>query len=228
MIPSLFFYQLTILGLLWLCVMLHSAWPSQCAAVQGTPVKPIKPRRQRSKEPTPFAGLTHKPHCVLCEHEATHPKPPPPVSPAPVIVTKRRPRQVDTSMHFCPHPGCAYRSALSATVSGLTINRRCPGLGSEALQRLDPHPGAEIAKGLARSPALLIEDQERQHRVHEGVRRHQVFEGLIEARAVHAATHIDDILVEGAPNKGQVGDVGTRTAIGAAGHADGQLVLLQA
>ena len=112
MIPSLFFYQLTILGLLWLCVMLHSAWPSQCAAVQGTPVKPIKPRRQRSKEPTPFAGLTHKPPCVLCEHEATHPKPPPPVPPAPVIVTKRRPRPVDTSMHFCPHPGCDYRGWL--------------------------------------------------------------------------------------------------------------------
>src|SRR5262245_30525182 len=112
MIPSLFFYQLAILGLLWLCVMLHSAWPSQCAAAQGTPVKPIKPRRQRSKEPTPFAGLTHKPHCVLCEHEATPPKPPPPVPPAPVIVTKRRPRQVDTSMHFCPHPGCDYRGWL--------------------------------------------------------------------------------------------------------------------
>jgi len=112
MIPPLFFYQLAILGLLWLCVMLYSAWPSQCAAAQGTPVKPIKPRRQRSKEPTPFAGLTHKPHCVLCEHEATHPQLPPPVPPAPVIVTKRRPRQVDTAMHFCPHPGCAYRGWL--------------------------------------------------------------------------------------------------------------------
>ena len=112
MMPPLFFYQLALLGLLWLCVMLHSAWPSQCAAVQGTPVKPIKPRRQRSKESTPFAGLTHKPPCVLCEHEATHPKPPPPVPPAPVIVTKRRPRQVDTSMHFCPHPGCDYRGWL--------------------------------------------------------------------------------------------------------------------
>ena len=112
MIPSLFFYQLAILGLLWLCVLLHAAWPSQCVAAQGTPVKPIKPRRQRSKEPTPFAGLTHKPHCVLCEHEATHPKPPPPVPPAPVIVTRRRPRQVNTSMHFCPHLGCDYRGWL--------------------------------------------------------------------------------------------------------------------
>jgi hypothetical protein len=28
------------------------------------------------------------------------------VPPAPVIGAKRRPRQVDTSMHFCPHPGC--------------------------------------------------------------------------------------------------------------------------
>jgi IS1 family transposase len=112
MIPYPFYYQLVVLGLLWLFVMLHSAWPTQCAAAQGTPVKPSKPRRQRSKKPTPFVGLTHKPPCILCEHEATQPKLPPPVPPAPVIVTKGRPRQVDTSRHFCPHPGCDYRGWL--------------------------------------------------------------------------------------------------------------------
>src|SRR5919108_2241396 len=73
MIPHLFFYQLAVLGLLWLCVMLHAAWPSRCTTAQGTPATPILPRRQRSKEPEPFAGLTHKPSCALCEHEATHP-----------------------------------------------------------------------------------------------------------------------------------------------------------
>jgi IS1 family transposase len=114
MIPHLFYYQLVVLGLLWLCIMLHHIWPSRCALSQQgrAEPEPIKSRRKRSKEPTPFAGLTHKPHCVLCEHEVTHPKLPPPVPPAPVIVTKRRPRQVDTSRHFCPHPGCDYRGWL--------------------------------------------------------------------------------------------------------------------
>ena len=36
MIPHLFFYQLAVLGLLWLCVMLHAAWPSRCATVPPT------------------------------------------------------------------------------------------------------------------------------------------------------------------------------------------------
>ena len=112
MIPHLFFYQLTVLGLLWLCVMLHAAWPSRCTTAQGTPAQPIMPRRQRSKEPKPFAGLTHKPHCALCEHEATHPKLPPPVPPEPMPPTHRRPRTVDTSRHFCPYAGCRYRGWL--------------------------------------------------------------------------------------------------------------------
>ena len=30
---SLFYYQLVVLGLLWLCVMLHTVWPSRCAMV---------------------------------------------------------------------------------------------------------------------------------------------------------------------------------------------------
>jgi hypothetical protein len=45
MIPYQFCYQLVLLGLLWLFVMLHDAWPSRCAAAQGTPAKPRKPRR---------------------------------------------------------------------------------------------------------------------------------------------------------------------------------------
>ena len=40
MIPHLFYYQLVILGLLWLCVMLHLTWPSRAA---GSPQKPIEP-----------------------------------------------------------------------------------------------------------------------------------------------------------------------------------------
>ena len=112
MIPPLFFYQLAILGLLWLCVMLHLAWPSPGPVSSRWPVAPETPvtsRRKRSNEPTPFVGLTYKPPCALCAREASHPTPPPPVRPAPMSPTKRRPREVDTSRHFCPHATCDYR-----------------------------------------------------------------------------------------------------------------------
>jgi IS1 family transposase len=112
MIPHQFYYQLMVLGLLWLCVMLHLAWPSQCVATMQRSVKPITPRRQRSHEPTPFAGLTHRPHCAACAHDATHPQAIPLMPPAPMPPTNRRPRTVDTSAHFCPHTGCDYRGWL--------------------------------------------------------------------------------------------------------------------
>src|SRR5438034_2163625 len=57
------------------------SWPSRCAMTQGTPAKPIMPRRQRSKEPKPFTGFTHKPPCTLCEPETAHPQPRPPGRP---------------------------------------------------------------------------------------------------------------------------------------------------
>jgi hypothetical protein len=109
MIPHLFFYQLVLLGLLWLFFMLHYGWPQRSATAPQRPPEPIKPKRNRAHEPKPFEGLTYKPHCVACEHEATHPKAPPPVRPDPMPPTHRRPRQVDTSHHFCPHAGCDYR-----------------------------------------------------------------------------------------------------------------------
>jgi IS1 family transposase len=109
MIPHQFYYQLVVLGLLWLVVMLHLAWPSPGVRTQTKLSTPIPPRRKRSNDPQPFAGLTHKPPCALCAHEATHPHAPPPVSPEQMPPTHRRPRTVDTSMHFCPHAGCDYR-----------------------------------------------------------------------------------------------------------------------
>jgi hypothetical protein len=57
-------------------------------------------------------GLTHKPPCALCAHEATHGKPPSPMRPDPMPPTHRRPRGIDTSKHFCPHSGCRYRGWL--------------------------------------------------------------------------------------------------------------------
>ena len=111
MVSHLFYYQLALLALVWLFVMLHVA-----ESRRGTPIPPtatpIKPKRTRSHAPQPFAGLTHKPPCALCEQEAAPPQAPPPVPPEPMPPTHRRPRTVDTSRHFCPHAGCRYRGWL--------------------------------------------------------------------------------------------------------------------
>src|SRR5215471_4554477 len=111
MIPHQFFSLMVVWALLWLFFMLHVAWPSQGGVTLQRPgePEPIKPRRTRSKEPPPFVGLTQKPPCALCEHEASHPMPPPPMQPDPMPPTHRRPREVDTSRHFCPHVHCDYR-----------------------------------------------------------------------------------------------------------------------
>src|SRR5215510_13732873 len=112
MIPHLFYYQLMVLGLLWLFVMLSLAWPRPSGAQAPRSATPSTSRRTRGKEPEPFVGLTHKPHCSACEQEALHPLPPPPVPPEPMPPTNRRPRAIDTSMHFCPHTDCDYRGWL--------------------------------------------------------------------------------------------------------------------
>ena len=109
MISHLFFYQLALLGLLWLCCMLHYAWPSDHTADIQRPPQPFPPPRKPPRASQPFPGLTHKPHCDACEH-ATASRPQAPCTPPPAIVsTRRRRRAVDTSRHFCPHPTCGYQ-----------------------------------------------------------------------------------------------------------------------
>jgi transposase-like protein/IS1 family transposase len=112
MSPYLVYYQLVILVLLWLCVMLPYLWPSPSGGVPKKLIEPIKSKPKRSTEPKPFAGLTQRPPCVLCEQETVATAPPPPVRPDPMPPTNRRPRVIDTSRHFCPHEGCAYRGRL--------------------------------------------------------------------------------------------------------------------
>jgi len=108
MVSHLFFYQLVLIALVWLCVMLHWAWPSDpAAACPPTELPPLLPKRTR--EPKPFAGLTTKPPCDACEHApAAHPHTPS-APPPRMVPTRGRRRQVDTSTHFCPNPDCAYR-----------------------------------------------------------------------------------------------------------------------
>jgi IS1 family transposase len=109
MVPHLFLYQLVLVALVWLCVMLHWAWPSGCATASLIPSQPIPPRPKRHREPKPFAGVTHKPHCDACA-QASAPRSHAPFVPPPrIVMTRGRRRQVDTSTHFCPNPDCTYR-----------------------------------------------------------------------------------------------------------------------
>jgi hypothetical protein len=109
MVSDLFFYQLMLIALLWLCVMLHWVWPSDLTLACPTIPSPPPPPPKRRCKPTPFAGLTTKPYCDACAH-ATAPRPQAPSAPPPRIVpTRGRRRQVDIATHFCPNPDCAYR-----------------------------------------------------------------------------------------------------------------------
>src|SRR5262245_29492080 len=108
MVSHLFFYQLALIALVWLCLMLQWAWPSAPTLSPTTPEPPPSQLR-RKRAPTPFAGLTTKPPCDACAH-STDSRPQPPACPPPRIgPTRGRRRQVDTSTHFCPNPDCAYR-----------------------------------------------------------------------------------------------------------------------
>src|SRR5438093_6638320 len=108
MVSHLFFYQLVLVALVWLCVMLHWAWPSDPAAVCPPTPEPPGPRPKHHREPTPFAGLTRKPPCAACQQAHEHVSQPPGCPPPRKVPARGRPRQVDTSGHFCPHPPCAY------------------------------------------------------------------------------------------------------------------------
>jgi transposase-like protein len=112
MVSHLFFYQLALLTILWLFIMLHRSWLRPSATNATAPATPITPKRTRSTEPKAFAGLTHKPHCVLCEQAPRETAPPPPVAPEPMPPTNRRPRTVETSRPFCPHADCDSRGWL--------------------------------------------------------------------------------------------------------------------
>src|SRR4029434_3701339 len=109
MVSHLFYYQLALCVLVWLFVMLHVT-----GSHPGLPASPAvaKPKRKSSTEPKAFEGLTHKPHCVLCEQEINATAAAPPRRPDPMPLTNRRRRTVDTSQHFCPHTDCDYRGWL--------------------------------------------------------------------------------------------------------------------
>ena len=109
MVSQHVFYQLVLLGLLWLFMMLHVMWPSDRLVPAPRLPQPGPPPRKRSKEPKPFAGLPRQPHCDACAQALETPTlPPPPVPPPKLTSTRGRRRHIDTSHHFCPDPHCAY------------------------------------------------------------------------------------------------------------------------
>jgi IS1 family transposase len=114
MIPHHVYYQLAIVGCLWLCIILHYIWPSRDAVRLQLPNASVPPRfkRKRTSDPKPFEGLTQRPHCAACAYDTPHPTAPPPRRPDAMPPTNRRPCAIDTSMHFCPHAGCDYRGWL--------------------------------------------------------------------------------------------------------------------
>src|SRR6266540_2187808 len=83
MLSNLFFYQLLLVGLLWLCLMLHGMWPAERVLPGSTHPPPPWPPRKRSRESKPCAGLTPKPHCIACEQAGHPPTVQPPPAPPP-------------------------------------------------------------------------------------------------------------------------------------------------
>src|SRR5919109_925592 len=108
MVSHLFYYQLALIALVWLCLMLQWAWPS-APATCPPPSEPTPPKPKRHREPPPFAGLTTKPHCDACAYASAPHSEAPSTPPPRIVPTRGRRRQVDTSTHFCPNPDCAYR-----------------------------------------------------------------------------------------------------------------------
>src|SRR5215475_9637190 len=106
--------QLVLFALIWLVILFHLTRPKPGVSASVTPAEPepLPPKGHRSPEPKPFEGLTHKPYCALCEQETGESPPVPLVRPDPLPLTNRRPREIDTSMHFCPHSKCDYRGWL--------------------------------------------------------------------------------------------------------------------
>ncbi len=109
MMPDPLFYRLLLVGLVWLCLILHVVWPYDRATAGPTTPRPAKAPPKRSSDPKPFPGLPRTPPCAACEQVHEHVPQPPSCPPPRIVPTRGRPRQVDTSSHFCPHPHCAYR-----------------------------------------------------------------------------------------------------------------------
>jgi hypothetical protein len=108
MIATLLFSALVLFALLGLCLLLLWVWLYNRAVPGSTTPTPGKPLRTRWREPNPCAGFTYKPPCPTCAQAPARLRLPSPAPPPRLSSTHQRPRQVDTSEQFCPHPPCVY------------------------------------------------------------------------------------------------------------------------
>ena len=89
MVSHHFVSHMVLFALIWLVVLLYLTRPKRLVTAPAAPAlpEPRKSKRLRSHAPTPFEGLTHKPHCALCERDTASPQAASPVLPAPMVPT---------------------------------------------------------------------------------------------------------------------------------------------
>jgi hypothetical protein len=96
MVDNLLSLDLLLIVFLWLGVMLYERWARNRSAIGPTTRKLATPLPKHFRNPKPFPGLTHKPHCTLCEQASAPASPAPLVPPVLLSSSAGRPRQVDT------------------------------------------------------------------------------------------------------------------------------------
>jgi transposase-like protein/IS1 family transposase len=99
---DLIFYSFVYALLILLILLILRFWRVD----QSSSAVPKPPRRKR--DPKPFAGLTRKPECELCDRESAPHAPVPGTPPPRMTFTRGRRRHVETTGHFCPHAACTY------------------------------------------------------------------------------------------------------------------------
>src|SRR6266571_2693962 len=108
MASHLLFYQLLLVALVCLCFVLHALWPGARTGVRPTLLQPSPPRPKRSREPTPFDGLLHKPLCAACDQAAASGHKAPSTPPPLITYARGRKRTIDSQNQFCPDLDCSY------------------------------------------------------------------------------------------------------------------------
>ena len=124
MVPHHVFSQLILFARIWLVVIVHLTRPTRPVTAPATPTEesePLTSERHRSKAPQPFEGLTHKPHCALCERDTASPQAPPPVPPDPGTRRTGAPVRSTPPGTFARMPVVTTADGLSLAIYGLTV-----------------------------------------------------------------------------------------------------------
>ena len=108
MVPDLFFYQLVLFALVWLCLMLQRAWLSDRVAPNRHDLHPHHPGVSVAASRNPLrASPANRPAMLVRTPSGLRLQAP--SAPPPRIIPKRAPPPSRPSTHFCPNPACAYR-----------------------------------------------------------------------------------------------------------------------